>query len=104
MLTTPPVWADTGFDVDRVPCSAHLSNFVIDYKMLNPHWLDDEHPLTKSYKLKERSHTVFLRVENEPAAELNKYHLPLFIIVLMACVCFVLVSVKCRQQAKLCLF
>jgi len=98
VLHKAPRWLDTGYDTDKVPCAAFLSEIIVDYNMRSP-WVEG-----RVFKKQRKMHKAFLRVENEPTAELNKFHLPLFIIVLMACVCFVLVSVKCRQQAKLCLF
>ena len=93
VLHKAPDWLDTGYDTDKVPCAAFLSEIIVDYNMRSP-WVDG-----RVIKNKRKMHRAYLRVENEPTAELNKFHLPLFIIVLMACVCFLLEPDSTNERA-----
>eukprot|EP01045_Picozoa_sp_COSAG04_P027521 COSAG04_NODE_4049_length_2338_cov_10.713711_2_plen_288_part_00 len=93
MLHEAPDWLDTGYDTDKVPCAAFLSEIIVDYEMRSP-WVDG-----RVIKKMRKMHRAYLRVANEPTAELHKFHLPLFIIVLMACVCFLLEPDSTNERA-----
>jgi hypothetical protein len=84
-LPTAPDWLDTGYLTDRIPCTSNLSEAICHYDILTP-WVDaremDEtnHPRED----KDKTHTVYLRLERKYQYELRKIVFPLFIIVVMA--------------------
>ena len=80
-LKKSPDWNDTGYDVDKQIGTCHLSESILSYQLYPP-WEDAS---AQPWEAK-----LLLRIEREYDYEINKVILPLFTIVSMSTVAFML--------------